>query len=149
MANQTMFLFLFKAILAIGCAAHSQHSSEILSIQFNSIARGGYSKEITLTRDSIIYNFTEGRGTKPETTRAAMKAEDWNRLMKSLQSVNMMTISELISPTQKRAYDGAHHSSFTFITSAGATVSHSFDDEVPHQSLQPLMDTLLALFARH
>jgi hypothetical protein len=128
-----------------GCAVRSQTTPEVVTIQFTSITRGGYSKEIVATRDSIIQNFTEGRGATSKTTRTVMKAEDWNRLMNSLQPVNMTAVSELPSPTQKRAYDGAHHSSLTFITSSGATVSHSFDDEVPHKSLQPLMSTLLNL----
>lgn len=122
----------------LGCAVYSQKTSQVVRIEFTSLTRGGIIKQIIVTKDSVIKSKSEGRGTELQTIKRAISKKDWQRLLKSFKDVTLSQVPELESPTMKRAYDGAKHSTIS-ITTNDATVTHSFDDEEPHKKLQQLM----------
>jgi hypothetical protein len=131
--------FLTVVISFLTLAVFGQSKSEIVRIEFNSGTRG-HTEQIILTKDSIISveeNFQKDKAS-PGVARKA-SAKEWSRVLDCLSGVRLTEIETLESPTMKRAYDGASHSSFIITTSDGSTFTHGFDDENPHQKLKPLM----------
>ena len=123
----------------LGCASHSQKTNTIVRIEFLSMTRG-YSENISIDKDSLIETKLE-RGSEQK-NRKKVDPADWDRLTKSLSDVLVSEIPDLKSPTMKRAYDGARHSTITITTSDQVTVSHMFDDHEPHAKLDKLMDQI-------
>ncbi|MBI1767388.1 MAG: hypothetical protein HY015_04475 [Bacteroidetes bacterium] len=110
----------------------AQKTADIVRIEFSSLTRG-YQELVVITADSL-------KATTP-TQHKAIKNKDWTGVIKSLYGVHLNDIEGLKSPTMKRAYDGARHSTITIITKSGK-YSHSFDDEDPHEKLKPLMKVI-------
>jgi hypothetical protein len=136
-----MKLSLLLMVLIIGCASVAQQTSDVVKIEFTSLTRG-YQETLVITRDSITYT-KSGRGEAAIDQAGKLKnEEEWTALMNSLQKVTLSEIPGLKSPTEKRAYDGARHSTITITTKSNQAYSHTFDDEEPHQKLMALMKLL-------
>ena len=138
-----MYLHVMKfslLILLASCSTIAQNSSDIIRIEFTSLTRG-YQETIIITNDSIKVSKAQAREAKIDNARV-LKKEEWTDLMKALQKVTLSEISELKSPTMKRAYDGARHSTITITTKTNQVYTHTFDNEEPHQMLMPLMKVL-------
>jgi hypothetical protein len=134
---KTISLAVFISFIAL--AVFGQSSSDIVRIEFNSGTRGS-NEQIILTKDSIVSfqeNFQKDKAPQPVARTAS--AKEWSRLLDCLSQVRLTEIETLESPTMKRAFDGASHSSIIITTSDGSTFTHGFDDENPHHKLKPLM----------
>jgi hypothetical protein len=134
--------FPFLLVTLVGCAAYSQKNNEVTRIEFTSLTRG-YSEQTIFTKDSLITTILE-RGVEASSRKEKVKSQDWEDLLKSIQDLTLSEVSDLKSPTVKRTYDGAKHSTLSFTTPAGV-VSHSFDDRDPHEKLLPLMKIVIRL----
>jgi hypothetical protein len=133
-----LFHLFFPLAVLFGCAVHSQKTDEVVRIEFTSLTRG-YSSKLELTKDSLVEFSTPNRGSASIEKRKKMNPEDWRLLIQALKNVKLSEVPDLKSPTMKRAYDGARHSTLSFTTANGEVLSHSFDDENPHEKLQPMM----------
>jgi hypothetical protein len=132
------YIFLFLAGL-IGCAVYSQKTSQVTKVEFTSLTRGGIINQIIITKDSVTKSTSAGRGAELQTIKKSISKKDWQRLLRSLKDVTLSQVPELKSPTMKRAYDGALHSTISITTNDAVIVTHSFDDEEPHEKLKLLM----------
>ena len=133
-------MFMKSLLLILSLTSNTipaQKTGDILRIEFNSLTRG-YQQLVVITADSIKIS-THARGTEEN---KSIKNKDWIHIIKPLKNVSLSDIAELKSPTMKRAYDGARHSTIT-ITTKSETYSHSFDDEDPHDKLKPLLKIIL------
>lgn len=131
----------------IGCAVYSQKNSDVVKIEFTSLSRG-YSREISITKDSIIESANINRSADKQMVKRKMNPKEWEKLTQSLGAVSLTEVGSLESPTMKRTFDGARHSTITLTTSKGEAVSHSFDDEQPHPKLQKLMNEISKLASK-
>jgi len=123
--------------LLFGCASVAQNSGEIVRIEFSSVSRG-YQELVSITADSI--KISKSQFGHPAVSKTQVFTnEEWTDVLKSLQNVALKEVNALESPTMKRAYDGARHSTITITTNSSQSYSHTFDDENPHQKLTPLM----------
>jgi hypothetical protein len=128
----TLFCF-----LATCCAStRGQSTSTISKIEFTSLTRG-YQKHAILSADSLIL-VTEGR-EQDKTLKRKLSKVEWNTLISSLKKVKLSEIPKLKSPSMKRAFDGAMHSTLTIITKDQKNITHGFDDEDANEKLRPLM----------
>ena len=139
------YLHIMKAVLLLslvilGCASVAQNSGDIIRIKFSSLTRG-YQELVSITSDSIKISHSQAGAEKIEKVRA-LKKDEWTEVVKSLQKVTLSEINALESPTNKRTYDGARHSTFTITTKSNQVFTHSFDNEEPHQKLVPLMNII-------
>jgi hypothetical protein len=123
-------------IMIAGICAYAQ-TDELKGIEFTSVARG-YQESLKITKDSITHKI-ERHGDSPINKSYPIKEADWNCIVSEVNKINRREISELQSPTMKRAYDGARHSSIIITMKDGAEFTHSFDDEEPHKKLTALM----------
>lgn len=137
----TIYVFVL-VLFTIGCASIAKKTNEVIRIEFSSLTRG-HSRSIIFTKDSVISS-AEGRNASPK-NGMRIKPEEWQRLTGSLKNLSVNEIADLPSPTMKRAYDGAMHSTLMITTSDNKTFSHSFDDEDPHEKLKPLMQAIIEL----
>ena len=134
---KTVFLTVIISCLMLSGLA--QTTSDIVKIEFNSGTRGSH-EQIILTKDSVVSLQENSQTDKvPQPVARTASAKEWSSLLDCLSQVRLTEIETLESPTMKRAYDGASHSSIIITTSDGSTFTHGFDDEVPHQKLKPLM----------
>ena len=134
---------LLTVVLLAGCAsvAQKQNPDQIMRIEFSSLTRG-YQELVTFTSDSVKFSRTQAG--KPKIAEAhAIKKNDWQDLLKVVQKITLSEIPELKSPTMKRSFDGARHSTITIITDSNQTYIHSFDDENPHEKLKALMSAII------
>ena len=132
---------LLAVVLLAGCASVAQNSEHIMRIEFSTLTRG-YQELVTFTSDSVKFSRTQAG--KPKIAEAhVIKKNDWQELLKVVQKITLSEIPELKSPTMKRSFDGARHSTITIITDSNQTYIHSFDDENPHEKLQALMKVII------
>lgn len=141
-------LFLYLTISGLSSIASCQSkpgqksASIIKSIEFVSNTRG-YQKQVFISPDSVI-EFTEKlnkgqRISKPNTE------QQWIELISTIDAVPLQGIDKLPSPTSRRAFDGAKHSSLIITTNDSKSHTHTFDDENPHEQLLPLMKAIRKL----
>jgi hypothetical protein len=132
-------------IIAANCqtrkmSSQQQENNMITAIEFTSLTRG-YQKHIFITADSLKET-VKGRQDNNKIVKRKLPAGEWNALTKSISDIMLSGIAELPSPTSRRAFDGALHSTITISTKDGESFSHTFDDENPHEKLQPLMEAI-------
>jgi hypothetical protein len=135
------------ALLIVGTVwlAQEKDPAKIVKVEFTSLTRG-YQESITFTTDSI-------RGSKPvpgdrskvTVINKAMKKQDWKHLVEQATSIPRAEFESLKSPTEKRAFDGAKHSTIVITLQNGDTYLHLFDDETPNEKLVPLMKCISKL----
>ncbi len=133
-----------KYILLIGCLlalleVRCQAPSAVKQVEYTTLTRG-YQKHIIISQDSIAVT-VEGREENKSYKRALSK-DEWRTLMDCLKKVKLSEIPELKSPTMKRTYDGARHSTLTLITNETTPLTHAFDNEEANEKLLPLMKAI-------
>jgi hypothetical protein len=133
----------------IGTTLYSfgQRNSEIKKIEFTTLTRGANEK-VLITKDCVSV-IKQGRDDVNENSvEMKLQKGDWQALLNSLQNISLADISSYQAPTNKRAYDGAWHSSITITTKDEKSYGHSFDNEEPNEKLQALMKTIRTLTER-
>lgn len=138
-------LFLSIFLTSFSCES-VQLDEEIKEVAFRSMGMSGHAETITVNRDSVVLSYEKRRTQeKPLTFGRKLDNGEWTSLIAIIKAINFSEISSLESPTNKRAYDGALHSEIIIRTRDREYVSPSFDDEDPHEKLQPLMNALREL----
>lgn len=127
-------------IISIYAAALAQNDP-IIKVEFQSLSRG-YFEKVTITQDSLTIRKSENRGSAERVIPRSLSKKEWKSLLKDLSLVNLSEMPTLKSPTVKRTYDGARHSSIVIYT-ANNQYEHLFDDENPHLELQALMNCII------
>jgi len=118
-------------------------NSEIKSIEFRTGSRG-YNRQILFTKDSVKLVINSMRDEDPSrNTTTALKTEEWNKLISSLQGVDVHQLNKLKSPTMNRAVDAADGSTIAVTTDKES--SHSFDNLDPDQQLKKLLEVVLEI----
>jgi hypothetical protein len=125
-------------LLEVRCQA----PNTVKQVEYTTLTRG-YHKHITISPDSIAVT-VEGREENKSFSRALSK-DEWRMLMDCLKKVKLSEVPELKSPTSKRTYDGARHSTLTLITNGTTALTHSFDNEDANEKLLPLMKAVQKL----
>ncbi|MBT1703350.1 hypothetical protein [Chryseosolibacter indicus] len=130
-------------LLFIWTTVRCQSTDSITRIEYTTLTRG-FQKQVRITPDSVV-SITEGRGDVNGRIEHRITDSEWKTLRQKLEGVELDEIPALLSPTSKRAYDGARHSTLIITDDKGKTWQHSFDDEVPNDKLKPLLEALLSL----
>lgn len=125
------------------CTQLPAQDQDIIKIEFTSLSRGYYEK-VEFTKDSLISKKSQNRGTAEQIYQKEVTQKQWASLVSELRTIELSTLPSLKSPTMKRAYDGARHSSLTIYTSENS-YQHVFDDENPDKSLKGLMNNIIKL----
>lgn len=137
---------LYILILSFAClggkcqdrqAGQQNENPVVLKIEFITLTRG-YQKQVFISPDSLV-KITDGRQGNHQVVKKALPEGYWSQLVSSLDNVPLEEIPQLPSPTSKRSFDGAMHSSFVIQAKGEKSYIHAFDDENPHEKLQPLM----------
>jgi hypothetical protein len=129
-------LFLFASL-----DARCQAPATVQRIEFISLARG-YEEHVVLTPDSLVKTIESRLDSHEPSYKRKLSKEEWAMLTESLKNVTLADIPGLQSPSMKRTYDGARHSSLNITTKDQTVLTHSFDDEDPNEKLMPLMKVI-------
>lgn len=121
----------------------SQQESVITKVEFTTLTRG-QKKEVFISADSVV-EVSEGLSNEHAVVKRKIESAQWQALLATVKGANLEEVPNLPSPTTRRAFDGARHSSIKITTADGRDFTHAFDDENPHQMLQPLMDEIIRL----
>lgn len=118
-------------------------NSDIKEIEFRTGSRA-YNKKILFSKDSVNLIINSWRDDDPSRNiTTALKAEEWNKLIASLEGVDVRQLDILKSPTMKRAVDAADGSTISITTDKES--SHSFDALDPDVHLKKLLDVILEI----
>lgn len=139
---QKIFIYIFLFCF-MWTAVRCQSAQQVRRIEYTTLTRG-FHKQVIITPDSVI-SITEGRGTQHDKTGRKLNSGEWEQLKQRLHGVKLTDMPTLESPTSKRAYDGARHSTINITDNQGQAWQHSFDDEDPHAKLKPLLEALLQI----
>lgn len=131
-------------ILLLTVTAGAQSLDNWSAIIFQSQARSGDYHEIRITQDSVHYQSGNRRSGKLEESHACLKRKEKKHLKQILTPLNKLDFSNLESPTNKRAFDGAKHSQIIIITTENQ-LDHYFDDDLPNEKLSLLLEFMLKL----
>jgi hypothetical protein len=135
-------VFLMVLVLTGTSLQLMAQAQEVTRVEFNSGTRM-YREQLIVTADSVIVvqeNFQNDE--KPRVVRRAIKGKEWNDIRDALKNIPLREVPSLQAPTNKRTYDAAAHGSLIISTRNNRTVTHAFDNEDPHETLQPLMKTI-------
>lgn len=132
-------------VLFVPSVAQCQSAPEIISIEVSKSSRG-YTEEIRITPDSV-FTFRENRidGAIPLRQGSPLPDGSWQKLVKTLEGIDLDELGRLPSPSMNRASDAAMHSSISITTAKGQTYSHGYDDENPHHVLKPLLEMVRSI----
>ena len=122
-------------------AAQCKGQSEVAKIEFTSLTRG-YQKQIFIDKDSLVV-LVDGRQEDNKVVKRKIAPEVWQGLVEELKNVNIKGMGSYQSPSNRRAFDGAKHSTIKVVLSDATEVSHTFDDNEPHADLKQLLKLIL------
>jgi hypothetical protein len=122
-------------------AAQCKGQSEVAKIEFSSLTRG-YQKQVFIDKDSLIV-MVDGRQDDNKVVKRKIAPEVWQGLVGELRNVKVKDMESYKSPSNRRAFDGAKHSTIRVISADGTAVSHTFDDLDPHADLKQLLKLIL------
>ena len=122
-------------------AAQCAGQGNVSKIEFTSLTRG-YQKQLFLDRDSLTV-IVDGRQEANKVVKQAVSKGTWEKIDRELKNVALDKVNDYQSPSNRRAFDGAKHSTLKLITKDGKEFSHSFDDFDPHPALKPLLELVL------
>jgi hypothetical protein len=126
---------------SLSTVATCQSPHTVSRIEFSTLTRG-FQKQLFLKPDSLI-EIVDGRQEANKVVKRSLNQADWERLVKSLDGIRLEEIPSLQSPTTRRAFDGARHSTIKITIQDGKEFEHTFDDENPHPKLKDLMEAIL------
>jgi len=137
---------LFFATLLMSFSCKEDQIGIVEKVEFTTMGMSGVFEHITITPDSVFVETGQRRTDEPpKSVSKSIRRDAWKTVLNALSSVSTTGIDSLKSPTNKRAFDGAMHSEITITTVDEEIFRHSFDDETPHQKLQPLMEVIRKL----
>jgi hypothetical protein len=133
----TMNIF-FLIVSSAFSARQQTKPDDVQRIEFTSITRG-YQEHLVVDSDSIVFTYTDNADRKEKRHAKANHKQAWKRVLQTVDNIDWKNFDSLMSPTNKRAFDGARHSSIIVTTRIDGTHNHTFDDENPNQRLVKLM----------
>src|SRR5688572_11027135 len=105
----SLILFVASFTMA-GIAARCQDGEVVTKITFTSLTRG-YQHEVFFTSDSLIA--MENNRGEEKFQKRKLQPFEWQNLMSATAGLKPEDIPSMPSPSSKRAFDGARHSTIT------------------------------------
>jgi len=132
--KKIIFLIAVVAMMSLSCK-----SKKYISFTYSVVTRG-YKLETVVTKDStfITQSGREAKKIAKETSK-----ELWNNLIDETKKIDLKTIANLESPTNKRQFDGAMFAKVIVVTKDSVYTSSSFDAGHPNQAIEPLVNLLV------
>ncbi|NOQ72757.1 MAG: hypothetical protein GQ574_12175 [Crocinitomix sp.] len=131
---------IIAAFLIISCK-----TTDVIQYEYKATTMLG-SRILTVTQDSVISSFS-GR-TKATRTARATTSEEWTELKASVANLKLETISDLESPTNRRATDASPYGSVKLTTKDSTYHSSAFDGYNAHKTLLPLTAVMEKIAAK-
>jgi hypothetical protein len=139
-------LFIVSILAAINVFGQTD---QITQIELSKVSRG-YSEHIRITSDSLFFSSEDRKSEgKNGSYAVAIDPKQWENLVQVAAKLKLHEIDALPSPTMKRASDAAMHSTITIVTNSGQSYSHGYDDEHPHEAIEPLRAAIRELADTH
>jgi hypothetical protein len=132
-------------LLVFGTASKCQTNQSVREIELSKISRG-YEEHIRVDADSLHVLIENRKSEKPsQSFSRKITTDEWATLVSIVKEIKLKDMPALVAPTMKRASDGAMHATLTVNTEDGKSYSHGYDDEDPHEALQPLRKAIREL----
>jgi hypothetical protein len=141
---QFNLIFLIVFFFGPVCHLFAQQDTDVEKIKFTTLTRGAH-QEVLITKDCVSM-VKQGRSDEKEIKiKVKIEKNEWLALLSAVEDISIANIPSYKSPSNKRAYDGAWHSSITITRKDNEAFGHSFDNEEPNEKLEPLMNAIRAL----
>jgi hypothetical protein len=126
------------SLMLVGCSTEKEVAT-FQKIEYKANTRG-YSKHIILQKDSLRY-FENNRETRSLIITKKIK----NTLNGFLEKLNLTSLHQLKSTSEKHQYDGAMYTTIEVVWDNKTYKSVGFDDDNPPKELIPFLHYLVAL----
>ena len=126
------------SLMLVGCSAEKEVAT-FQKIEYKAVTRG-YSKQIVIQKDSLQY-FENNKKTRSLIVIEKIK----NTLNGFLEKLNLTTLHQLKSTSEKHQYDGAMYTTIEVVWDNKTYKSVGFDDDNPPKELIPFFHYLVAL----
>ena len=135
-------LLLLTVLIATGCSSQKKADMTSTQIEYSAVSRGLY-KQILVQNETV--SITNGRDQKP--VESKIDAAKWDKIVAAFSKVNLDSIPNLKSPTEKRFYDGAAIGNLKITTNGKTYETKGFDNGFPPKEIEKLV-TLLTDFTK-
>jgi hypothetical protein len=138
-----MKMIFYGVLFCLIATAGQCQAPDVTRVEFTTMTRG-YQKQVFLSQDSLI-SIIDGRQQENKVAKRKLSDGEWDLITASVQEIRLADINSLKSPTSRRTYDAARHSTIKLTTKDGQGAEHSFDDESPNPKLKALMEAILKI----
>jgi len=137
-------LFFITIFLGKSCDAEQKQELESAKIEYTANTRGFY-QNITIQNQTVTISKDRDGLEKPLVKKIA--DNDWKKMIKAFQEIDLEGLPNLVSPTQKRFYDGAAIANMTIMYKDKTYESANFDHGIPPVAIEKFVNqvTVLAL----
>lgn len=134
---KVLALFILTVFLGKCCESEAQKKMQTAQLLYTAHSRGLFKKIIIKNQEASIQTDRKEKAAVTKISNA-----DWNELIKLFQEVNLDTIKNLKSPTQKRFYDGAAIAQLKIDYEGKNYESQSFDHGYPPSTIEKLVNKI-------
>ncbi|WP_196889126.1 hypothetical protein [Aureivirga sp. CE67] len=139
-----MKLKIFFALLFVTFLGFSQ-SKEIESVTYVAKTTGGASASIKVHMTPSKTTFEKNGVSQTFDTDQIL----WKKINRDVRKINLSDISNLKSPTNRRAYGGALTATLTVDEGEFEYTSSKFDDGTPPSLIKQIVDDLMYIIRKH
>ena len=126
-------------------SSESHQNGEKVKISYQAISRGFFKQ---LTFEDAKMTYSEDRDLKTIDTFKISKNE-WKQILDLTSKLNLEELENLVSPTDKRLYDGAAHTTITIDLEGKSFNSSSFDEGHPPSKIEALVNKMLTISEKY
>ena len=134
---KVLALFLLTIFIGKSCEGEAQKKMQTAQLIYTATSRG-FSQEIVIKNQEA--SIKKNRKDKAITTK--ISNADWKELVQLFQQVDLETIKDLKSPTEKRFYDGAAIAQLKINYEGKNYESQSFDHGFPPSAIKKLVNKI-------
>lgn len=121
----------------------ARQQQEDVTIEYIAVTRGFY-KEVHVKNAMITVK--NGRNAKALTQPCS--EEQWDAMMKELKNIDVVNLSKLEAPTQKRFSDAAAIANFKVTVKDSTYSTPAFDDGTPPKEIKAICDKILEISSK-
>lgn len=107
--------------------------------EYDASSRGIYRK---IVLDNKELRVTNKRGDLEKPTVIQLSDQEWKTILADFKKLDLKTLSELKSPTEKRFYDGAAMANFTIQAEGETYTVPTFDHGFPPAAIEKIVNKL-------
>ena len=134
---KVLALLILTIFIGKSCETEAQKKMQTAQLIYTATSRGLYQEIVIENQNASIKKDRKGKAITSKISDA-----DWKELAQLFQEVDLETIKDLKSPTEKRFYDGAAIAELKINFEGKSYESQSFDHGFPPLAIKKLVEKI-------